>query len=477
MDPLDIVMKGIIKITRNYGKKVQKKEKEPVIEKNAPVLLQGGGYRVGFARKETMPNVKSGRTFYIAGHGSGHVMDGIISPVYVHSAWIDCGSDEGIIWLSVDSIGMTRIEINQIRRMIMDSPVIKGCKFIIVSCTHSHSGIDTLGYWGKPFLSIPADGKDKEYMDLLMENAVKASEEAYLNRKSGKLYYGNILIKDGLRTKRAFIDKHEYLSRFRFAPDDNSAETWFLNWGGHPNTLGGDNRKLSGEYPYFMREIISEKTGANVHFGIGAIGGMDCAELVENNPLECVKAQGKMVAEGAMSITDEIELEPKIKYLNQEFVYPVDNYVLTLLALRHTMSFKAYPCKESLTGISMVTEMTYMSIGDKKILFLPGESFMPTVYGPYMDAEHSTTGKGPEINPAPLAEIAGESDLIVYGETNDMTGYVVPPNDFVLNPTQPFLNGVHDRFDDNHYHETNSMGINSQKAIADAFAGVVERFD
>ena len=151
--------------------------------------------------------------------------------------------------------------------------------------------------------------------------------------------------------------------------------------------------------------------------------------------------------------------------------------MLTLLAMRHVMSFKAYPCKESDTGIEMMTEMTYMSFGDQKVLLLPGENFVSTVYGSYNPAETSSTGKGPEINPKPLAEIAGDSELISFAVTNDMTGYVVPPNDFVLNPTQPYLNGYKDRFGKNHYHETNSMGIGTQKAIADAFADVASRFN
>ena len=476
MDPLDLVMKVIIKRTTGYGKKVQKNETLPEIEKAAPVTISGEKYRVGFSKAEVMPEDFPNTTYYIAGHGSGHVMDGILSPVYVHASWIDCGNEEGILWLSVDCVGMTRIEINQIRSMIMASDKIKGCKFISVSCTHSHSGIDTLGYWGKPFCSIPSDGKNPAYMKQLMEKAVKVSEEAFANRKEGKLYFGNIFVEGGLKTKRKFIDAHEYLSRFRFVPDDGTAETWFMNFGGHPNTLGGGNRKLSGEYPFFMREIIAEKAGANVLYCIGPVGGMDMADLVEDDPVECVKQQGVMLAEAAFKIDNETEMVPEIKYLNQPFYYPVDNYVLALLATLHRMSFKAYPCETSLTGISMCTEMTYMTIGGKKMLFLPGENFVSTVYGPYADAETSTTGEGPEINPAPLAEICGDKDLIVYGVSNDMTGYVVPPNDFVLNKTQPFLNGTHDRFDDNHYHETNSMGINSQKVIADTFADVVKRF-
>ena len=56
-----------------------------------------------------------------------------------------------------------------------------------------------------------------------------------------------------------------------------------------------------------------------------------------------------------------------------------------------------------------------------------------------------------------------------------MTGYVVPPNDFVLHPTQPYLSTAHDRFNNRHYHETNSLGLLAQESIADTFAAMMER--
>ncbi|MBR4451466.1 MAG: hypothetical protein IKS39_06505 [Clostridia bacterium] len=475
MDPLDIVMKGIIGITGNYGKKIQKNGTAPEIKKADPCEIAGDKFRLGFCEDKIMPDLTKGKTYWIAGHGSGHKMEGVLTDVFISAVWLDCGNDEGIIWITADIIGLTRIEVNKIRGMIMASEVIKGCKGINVSVTHSHSGIDTLGYWGKPFLSIPADGKDPEYMDMLMKKAVEVSVKAYLNRKPGTLFSGKIEVPGGLFTKRGFTDKHEILSRFRFSPDDGSNEVWVMNFGAHPNSLGGGNRMLSGEYPFFMREKIKSDTGADVHFGIGAIGAMDGAELDED-PLTCVKKQGLMYADAAEKITDEHPLEPKIRFITQPFYYPVDNYVLTLLALKHTMSFKAYPCKSSLTGIAMESEMTYMTIGDTKIVLLPGESFVSTVYGSYIPKELSTTGEDPEINPEPLCEICNDPNLIAYGNTNDMTGYVVPPNDFILNKTQPFLNGTKDKNGLNHYHETNSMGINSQKAIADNFRDMVSRF-
>ncbi len=479
MDPLDIVSKGIVKITTNYGKKIQKKmgKTAPAIPEAKPFTIEGNNYRLGFSREKIMPDLTKGKTYYIAGHGSGHVMDGVISDVYMHAVWLDCGGDEGILWLSADCVGLTNTEDNKIREMILASDKIKGCKSINITCTHSHSGIDTIGYWGKPFLSIPSDGKDPEYMQLIFDTAVKCSEEAYANRTAGKLYTGNIEIKDGLFTKRQFPEKHEILSRLRFVPDNGESETWIMNFGGHPNSLGGANRKLSGEYPYFMREQILKENGANVLYGVGPIGGMDMAQLDENDPLNNVKLQGKMLADNVVKINNDKELEPKIKLLCQPFYYPVSNYVLTLLAMKGVMSFKAYPCEESGTGICMKTEMTYMSFGDQKILLLPGENFVSTVFGGYDNAENSTTGKGSEINPTPLCEIAGDKNMIAFAVTNDMTGYVVPPNDFVLNPTQPYLNGYKDRFGKNHYHETNGMGIGSQKTIADTFATVVKNFN
>lgn len=479
MDIMDLASSLIRKITSNYGKKIQKTRTAPEIPVASPLVIAGEAFRLGFAKEEIMPDLTlKNRIYYIAGHGSGHVMDGILTPVYVHAVWMDCGGQEGMLWLSADIVGMTNIEVNEIRRRIYNSPVIRGCRAVHFSCTHSHSGIDTVGYWGKPNpVSIPSDGKVPEYMEMLFCKAVAAAEAAYMAKESGKLFAGRTEITGGLFTKRKFADRHEILTRLRFVPDSGSAETWIMNFGGHPNSLGGANRKLSGEYPYFMREQIMADRGANVLYCIGAIGGMDCAEYDgSDEPLDRVKYQAKLIADAAEAMSEEKELSPSIRILRQQFYLPVCNNVLTLLATLGTMSFRPYPCPESDTGVAMKTEMTYLSIGGQKFLLLPGENFVCTVYGGYMDAEHSTTGKGPEINPAPLCEIAGDPEMVAVGVTNDMTGYVVPPNDFVLNPTQPYLNGTKDRFGDNHYHETNSMGPETQRVIAETFRGMVKNF-
>ena len=479
MDIMDLASKGIAAVTSAYGRKVRREVVPQTIERNPPELLTGDSFRLGFGRAEIMPDLTGGKAYWIAGHGSGHKMEGVLTPVYVHAMWIDCGQDAGELWLSADIVGLTNVEVEAIRSRIRASRVLRGVRSVNVSCTHSHSGIDTVGYWGKANLvSIPSDGKDPAYMELLYQKAVEVSEAAFLARTPGKLYSGRAAIPGGLFTKRKLPDRHEVLTRLRFVPDDGSAQTWLLNVGAHPNSLGGGNRLLSGEYPYFLREQIKADTGADVHFGIGAIGGMDAAQFDgEEDRQVWIRKQAKLFADAAEGIAEETALEPRIKFLRRQFYLPVNNPVLLLLAMRGTMSSTPFPSAESATGVALKTEMTYLELGAQKLLLLPGENFVCTVYGGYEPRETSATGLGPEANPAPLCEIAGDDTMIVYGVTIYFTGYVVPPNDFVLHPTQPYLNSTHDRFDDNHYHETNSMGPGTQKTIADTFREVVEDFN
>lgn len=481
MDIMDLASKGIASITKNYGKKITKKSTAPAIEKVMPTVIKGSNYRVGFASAEIMPKDPDNKTYWIAGHGSGHKMEGIKTPVSASAVWIDCGGDEGILWIGADIVGFTGVEVAMVREKLKDFCKETGCKCINVSATHSHSGLDTVGYWGKPNLvSIPSDGKDGEYIAMVMDTMVSISKQAYENKKSGKLYSAVKEVENALSGRR--LPKHPFskITRIRFAPDDASAETWIVNFPAHPNSLGGSNRMLSGEYPYYLRESVKAQCGANVLFGIGAIGAVDMVEFKEvgDDRFKEVQLQGELLANAAVSIgTDDVELEPEIKFVQQPFYYPISNYVLTLLAMRHTFNAFVFPCDKGDVGLALKSEMTYLKLGSKKIAILPGEMFQQTVYGHYDSAEESATGKGPEVNPTPLCEIANDPDLLVFGNTNDMTGYVVPPNDFVLHKTQPYLNKAYDRFDHDHYHETNSMGELSQEVLATNFAEIVARVE
>ena len=129
MDIMDIASKGIAAIAKNFGKKIRKEQGEaPAIEQKKPTVISGSTFRAGFAREEIMPDLSDkNKIYWIAGHGSGHKMEGVLTPVYISAVWLDCGNDEGILWIGADIVGMTRVEVKQIREKILANPEIKGC--------------------------------------------------------------------------------------------------------------------------------------------------------------------------------------------------------------------------------------------------------------------------------------------------------------------------------------------------------------
>lgn len=466
----DFAASAVRSIAKHNAKKLSRRRTTPPISDHIIKHIEGEEYKVGFASCEVMPADFDAAEYWIAGHGVGHKAEGIHDPVTVSAVWIGCGENGGIFLVSADCIGLTNVEVGRVRDKLSDFTKHHKCKSINVCCTHTHAGFDTIGYWGK----LPKTGKNPAYMDMFLNSIESVCRKAYDNRKGGALYIGSIHVPEAQLDKRPPIVMKDLLTRIRFVPADGSREIWFLNYAAHPNTLGGQNRQISADYPYYMRETIQKKKDVAVLFGVGAIGAVDPGDFCEDRALRTQK-QGECLGNAALNIENDEKLDCELTVLRQPYYSPVDNAVLAFLASLKVMSSKRYPCDKGELGMALKTELTYMKLGKQRILFLPGENLPETVYGGYSSKEDSATGEGPEINPKPLAEIAGDPNLLVFGVTNDMTGYVVPPNDYILHPTQPYLSSAQDRFGRKHYHETNSLGRLTQQTIADVFARMVER--
>ena len=469
MDIASLAASAVKKISLAESKKVQKKKPAVPIPDAQPVVLKGERWQCGFAMREVMPDSLDSAFYVIAGHGPGRKAEGVHDPLTVRAMWIGTGGG-GVAHVCADFIGLTNTEVNGIRKSLDVFIKVTNCAAVNISCTHTHGSFDTVGYWGR----LPLTGKVPEYMEKITRSIHDAVVEAYLNRKDGVLSVGTAHVPGAQHQRRKPEVFHDTLTRIRFTPDDGSAETWLLNFAAHPNTLGGGNRLISADYPYYLRETIAKSSDANVLFGIGAIGAVDPGEYDDNN-WERTRMQGEALAEAALSIDNDRELEPVIRSIAQPFYYPVDNPVLNFLAMLGVMSSAKFACEKGDLKMALRSEMSYLTLGDLHILMLPGEEFPPLAYGGYRDANHSATGKGPEANPKPLVEIAGDDDLLIFGVTNDMAGYVVPPNEFILNPTKPYLDTATDKFGDRHYHETNSLGESAAFTIAEEFAKLAEK--
>ena len=419
-----------------------------------------GRFWVGFAARDITPADYKTPPYWMAGYGIAKRITGFLDPLTASAMWIGCGDGPGIVLINCDLIGMTGYEIKEIRESLSGFCRKSGCVNVTVSCTHTHAGVDTMGYWGV----LPKSGKDKAYMKRLKETLQALCEEAWRDRRPGALYYGNTEAPELLHRWRApYFSKA--LHRFRFVPEDGGRETWYLNFPAHPNTLGGKNKLLSADYPCYMRREIDRHKKTNVLYAVSAIGATDIGEVAEND-LERTILGGMLLGKKACEIENERQLAPMLTVVQQFFVMPLDNIVLSLANALGVFNARSCPA-DSETGTGFISELDYFDIGGARILTVPGEMFPELVWpGGYEPAETSAAGVGPEINPTPLAEILGDEKLMVFGVTNDMAGYALAPNDFVLDPRMPFLNRGKDRFGRSHYHETNSCGVNTAKTVA-----------
>ena len=468
----EIAAVAVKKIGIAAGKKMRRKGiKANPLPKTAPTVISGEKFVSGYAVKEVMPKNITEKKYWIAGHGMGNTIDRVHDPITVSAMWLGSG-ESGIIHICADIIGLTNFEVNIVRDSLKDFSEKSNCKSINISCSHTHAGFDTVGYWGQ--LMKLQTGKDPEYMDLLLKSLKEVAIEAYENRKSGKLYVGSVSVPEAQLDKREPVILHDTLTRIRFVPDDGSTETWLMNFGAHPNTLGGSNHDCSADYPYWLRKTINDEKETNVMFSVSAIGGVDPGDFCEDKP-ERTRIQGETLAKAALEISNDRELKPEITVLCQKYYAPVDNGLLALMVTIGACSAQRYPCDRGDLGIALQTEITYIKIDDLQILLLPGEPFTEVVYGGAVSAEESATGKGPEINPPALVDVVGDKDLVVFCVTNDMTGYCVVPNDYILHETQPYIEQGTDVKGRRHYHETNSLGYLTNQVIVEVVEDIMSR--
>lgn len=469
----EFAAKAVRKIGKMSSKKlIRKGVKAEPLPRPQPTVITGSNYVCGYAMREVMPADIKAKTYWIAGHGMGHAIESVHDPVTVSAMWVGADDNGGYVHLAADIVGLTNYELNLVRDSLKDFMTESKCAGVFISCSHSHAGFDTVGYWGQ--LMKLQSGKDPEYMELLLKSLGDVAREAYKNRKEGKLYIGTVHVPDAQYCKREPNAMHDVLTRTRFVPADGSEEIWFLNYAAHPNTLGGSNRECGADYPYWLRKTITDAKNVKVLFGVGAIGAVDPGMYSEDN-VERTRMQGEALGNAALGIDNDKEMPVEITVLQQKYYSPVDNGLLALMATINACSSQRYPCDKGDLGLALLTEMVYIKLGTQQILLLPGEPFPEVIYGGSAPADKSATGKGIEINPAPIIDIVGDKDLLVYCVSNDMTGYCVAPNDFILHETQPYIEQGKDVFDRRHYHETNSLGYLTNETIAENVADIMTR--
>jgi hypothetical protein len=428
-------------------------------------------WSVGFSKSGLLPGDIETETYYIAGYRNGNRATGMLDPQYARAAFISDNAGNNIVIAAVDCIGLSRSDIQKIRSRV--EYLIRDCGIdaVHIMSTHTHAGIDTLGLWGP----VAQTGLSEKFMETVCEGTACAIAGAVADRRDGFIYYGFADTEGLQRDSRLPEIFSPRLHRFRFEPADGSPGLQIINYGAHAEALRSENSKISADYPAYMGRKIADVTGDEFIFIAGAVGGLIMTHRLRDSsgseyPVERnVVLTGELLADTALAIDNERRLEPLLTTRTEVFTVELENQAFIAMAFLGVINARPLP-GGGRYKLALETEVSLVTLGGVKCALVPGELFPELAWGGSAGALAANPGVK---NPPPLSRITGDDNLIIFGLANDEIGYIVAPDDFLVDEETPCLKEAIDKNGRSHYEETNSVGIGAAYAVAHAFEELI----
>lgn len=446
---------------------------ESTPEETEPIVTPpevDGLWTIGFGSETIAVPEYPETPLYIAGYNQGVEITEIRDLQRANAIWLESVDDAcGILIISIDCVGLASEYVNEIRTRLADFAEESGCAAINVVSTHTHAGLDTFGLWGPQGV----DGKNEEFMENLVEAAVKAAKEAYEDRSEGTLRYSYVATDTSfLRDSRYPVVMDKNLYQLRFDPkDDEHNGIRMVVYGAHAESLRGANTMLSRDYPGVMSDILKAKTGDDMLYLPGPIGGLVMTQEIVSpfNAERNLEQTGQKLADYLLSIkeSDEELIPPTLYFVRESLEVPVENGVFKLYKELGILNNEIYTSGNS---VIVKSELNLIAVGGKAGVLLgliPGEIFPELVSGTGLKSGDPTAL-------AKLATNGGFKRLLTVNLANDELGYIVPPSDFIVHPTNPYFQRYEVNGED-HYEETNSVGKQCAARIAAAFEAALEK--
>ena len=422
---------------------------------------------------------------WIAGFGCDRPAKGVHDPQWVRAIAVK-NNGVTVVMLSVDAIGIFNNDVIAIRKSI--NPAFK-IDHVVLSSTHCHEVPDTMGNWS----GLPMFGYDTRYITKIKKMAKEAVEEAVSGLQTADMYCATVKVpEEGFvrdSRKPIALDPNMYLWRFTKpnAPDETIAT--FVNWGNHPESLGGDNPLLTSDFVHYIREGLEkgvpEPQGVKGFGGIcvyyqGMVGGLatqlgvtvpnraggtgfheDSFEKAEHLGynvaiLAANTLRGPGVWKNEKPLVAVAAETVKAKMDNPLFKYGI------MLGLLHQGYFWGGYAK---------TEVDAIRIGDVMIVTVPGEIYPEIAVGGVEARPGRDFNIAPlEVPPFQKEQLKFAKQAPILGLCNDEVGYIIPKSQW--DAKAPW---THDNSDQ--YGEENSGGPEVAPAVHKAAMEMVQRLN
>lgn len=382
-----------------------------------------------------------------------------VSAVYddqrVRCVALNDGSGRGtVVFAVVDAFGLSNTDVAGIRAQLADYAKANNLVGINIAVLHQHSCVDTFGMNGdllKMVFTNPAanvanklfgtdiallDGRNPEFMANLYNVTEQAVKTAVETMEEGKMYYSTADIEDLLREKRDPYVVDGDLHRFRFVPADGSKETWIVDSPSHCVGNGAAGTEVTGDYPYYMEQIINKQENANFMMVLGAelaiSSDYEPLNLPENyESIEGINAYAtELVRRLVEESTEEVEVAPLLNFKMAQYYVPVTNQILLFAGKLGAISNTVVGLDAMDREAEILTEIGYLELGtDIAVALVPGELEAAIAYGGCLGADDSWTYE--DFDYPSMQEVVGEDKkLLVFGLMNDQVGYILPDNEF-----------------------------------------------
>jgi hypothetical protein len=353
---------------------------------------------------------------FIAGDRQNRVFTGILDSLYA-KAIVAFDGQQAVAVVTLDCIGLLYPDLQKIREKISKEnfPIPLSPQNILISSTHTHSGPDVVGLWGKDYT---ASGVDPAYMETLTEAVVAQIKAAARNMKPAIGYYGQTSFGEGVVENICDEEIDRTLTTLVFENPNGEAIVSLTNFACHPTFLDGTFSEISADFiAGFYKEMKKAyPTGEHLFFQ-GAIGGWIQPTHGRGDYQTALNFGKEMAIAGIKSLKEPKYLQShKISFQSETINFPIANPGWKQMMQAGIIKL---PVSDELK-----TELVCMRIGEATFVTHPGET--APAYGLQSKA---FMPEGPQF---------------VIGLGQDALGYILKPSYFSDQslPHAPYLTSM-----------------------------------
>jgi hypothetical protein len=386
---------------------------------------------LGYAQSVITPALD--RPVYLAGFGRDRLATSVHDDLYVRAV---CLQQDGtrLVLAALDLIGLARRHCLAIEARVNER--YPGTR-LILACTHTHHGPDSLGLWGP---DQATRGVDETWFAAAMEKIAITAAAAC----------GGSQTVHAMKTFAAPAPGFAKNARDPEIVDDELAGLQFLGDLGrplanlvvfpcHPEVLWETNPRITADYVDSLRRDVERDSNAPCLFLAGDLGGMMTPDVRDHSFAES-DSMGAGLAAACLRDLASAPAQPvgRPEFARQVYAVPMASPLLEL-----AIGAGLLPDERAPNG-ALETEVNLIRLGPAWLATVPGE-LLPSL-GLALKARLKAAGAGVAI---------------VVGLANDELGYILPADRYEY-PKDPLNPGEH-------YEETMSVGPEAGPRLMAAF--------